>query len=391
MADTARKTGAMAVVVAAVERCEVVRSEVMREQNRRVGRLEGEERKERIRPEDVPSEWVPKPEPDFCAPVTEINVFEPVLPYPAVLEHSPRLEQRTHSLARGEGVTLNYLPAAAGFRPYRAPLERDENGSIMPDNHDSSDDEGELGIFAEPADYYQPEKEPTFAQHEMQDGRELRLRMVGHNPLWGHLLWNAGRTLATYLETNASSLIRGKTILELGAGAGLPSLVSAIHGARHVVVTDYPDAELVENLQWNIDHCALLPQPRNVRADGFLWGAETEKLITGLPEGEDRFDLLILADLLFNHSEHHKLVATVKTMLKRSADAQALVFFTPYRPWLLPNDLAFFDLVKEAGFEVDKFFEHTMEKVMFEEDPGDELLRRTVFGYKVTWAKDQLP
>jgi hypothetical protein len=52
----------------------------------------------------------------------------------------------------------------------------------MSDSH--SDSEGELGIFAEPEGYYQPEKEPTFAKHEMQDGRELNLRMVGHNPLW---------------------------------------------------------------------------------------------------------------------------------------------------------------------------------------------------------------
>ena len=193
--------------------------------------------------------------------------------------------------------------------------------------------------------------------------------MCSCNPQ-GHLLWNAGRTLATHLESNASSLIHGKTILELGAGAGLPSLVSAIHGAKHVVVTDYPDAELVENLQWNVDHCALLPQARNIEAKGYLWGAETDKLVAGLPSGEDRFDILILADLLFNHSEHRKLVASVQQMLKRSPEAKALVFFTPYRPWLLPNDLAFFDLVKEAGFEVDKFFEHTMEKVMFEEDPG---------------------
>jgi hypothetical protein len=52
----------------------------------------------------------------------------------------------------------------------------------MSDTH--SDDEGELGMFAEPEGYYQPEKQPTFAKHEMQDGRELSLRMVGHNPLW---------------------------------------------------------------------------------------------------------------------------------------------------------------------------------------------------------------
>jgi nicotinamide N-methyltransferase len=150
----------------------------------------------------------------------------------------------------------------------------------------------------------------------------------------------------------------------------LPSLVSAIHGAKHVVVTDYPDPDLVENLQWNVDNCALLPQTRNIEAEGYLWGAETDKIISGLPGGEDRFDILILADLLFNHSEHRKLVSSVQQMLKRTPEAKALVFFTPYRPWLLPNDLAFFDLIEEAGFEVDKFFEHTMEKVMFEEDPG---------------------
>jgi nicotinamide N-methyltransferase len=190
------------------------------------------------------------------------------------------------------------------------------------------------------------------------------------SPQQGHLLWNAGRTLATYLETNADSLIRGKTVLELGAGAGLPSLVSAIHGAKQVVVTDYPDPDLVENLQWNVDHCAMLPQPRNIEAKGYLWGAETETVVSGLSSGEASFDLLILADLLFNHSEHRKLLSSVQQMLKRSADAQALVFFTPYRPWLLQNDLAFFDLAKEAGFVVEKFFEHTMEKVMFEEDPG---------------------
>lgn len=55
----------------------------------------------------------------------------------------------------------------------------------MSDVH--SDDEGELGLFAEPEGYYQPEKQPTFASHAMQDGRELTLRMVGHNPLWVRL------------------------------------------------------------------------------------------------------------------------------------------------------------------------------------------------------------
>jgi nicotinamide N-methyltransferase len=153
-------------------------------------------------------------------------------------------------------------------------------------------------------------------------------------------------------------------------------------------VTDYPDAELIENLEWNIEHCQQLPHPRNIEAAGHLWGAEPSKLVRNLPERAMGFDLLILADLLFNHSEHAKLLQTVQKTLKHSQDSQALVFFTPYRPWLLPKDLAFFDLAREDGFKVEKIFEHVMEKVMFEEDPGDELLRRTVFGYRLTWAND---
>lgn len=169
-----------------------------------------------------------------------------------------------------------------------------------------------------------------------------------------------------------------------------------------MVVTDYPDAELIDNLRYNINHCELLPEPRSIVAQGYLWGAPIQDVIQHLPNMGDAFDVLILADLLFNHSEHAKLVKTVQLTLKKSLDAKAYVFFTPYRPWLLQKDLAFFDLAREAGFAVEKTFEKVMEKVMFEEDPGvslpragnehdtdvaqDELLRRTVYGYELTWA-----
>jgi nicotinamide N-methyltransferase len=59
-----------------------------------------------------------------------------------------------------------------------------------------SDDE-ELGLFKEPQDFYQPEQESTFVEHQLHlSGEVLRLRLVGHNPLWGHLLWNAGRVVS---------------------------------------------------------------------------------------------------------------------------------------------------------------------------------------------------
>ena len=165
-------------------------------------------------------------------------------------------------------------------------------------------------------------------------------------------------------------MVKGKTVLELGAGAGLPSLVCALNGAKRVVVTDYPDAELIDNLRYNIDHCELLAPPAGIVAEGYLWGAPIQDIIQHLPESDEAFDVLILADLLFNHSEHAKLIKTVRLTLKKSQDSKAYVFFTPYRPWLLEKDLAFFDLARDAGFAVEKTFEKVMDKVMFEEDPG---------------------
>ena len=45
-------------------------------------------------------------------------------------------------------------------------------------------DEGEVDLFQEPADFYQPEKQATFASHKLLSGTELNIRLVGHNPLW---------------------------------------------------------------------------------------------------------------------------------------------------------------------------------------------------------------
>lgn len=261
-------------------------------------------------------------------------------------------------------------------------------------SHSDSEPDSGLNLFADPDDFYPPSPKPTTETHTLQSGQPLTVRLVGHNPLWGHHLWNAGRIISTYFETHPA-LVAGKTVLELGAGAGLPSLISARLGARKVVVTDYPDQSLVENLWWNIEHCEGEAQEgreageRNIVAEGFLWGADPSPLLAHLPAPAAKFDVLILADLLFNHSEHAKLIASVTSTLARGAGAKALVFFTPYRPWLLEKDLAFFELATEAGFAVEKILEERMEKVMFEEDRGDEEVRRTVFGYVLTWAEGE--
>jgi predicted nicotinamide N-methyase len=55
------------------------------------------------------------------------------------------------------------------------------------------------------------------------------------------------------LEQHASTVVHEKTVLELGAGAGLPSMICALNGAARVIVTDYPDVDLIDNLRFNIN------------------------------------------------------------------------------------------------------------------------------------------
>ena len=76
-------------------------------------------------------------------------------------------------------------------------------------------DSDELDLFREPKDYYAPAKPATFTTYTTKNGTELTLRLVGHNPLWGHLLWNAGQVVARYLEDNATSVVKDKTVFSL--------------------------------------------------------------------------------------------------------------------------------------------------------------------------------
>lgn len=142
-----------------------------------------------------------------------------------------------------------------------------------------------------------------------------------------------------------------------------------------MVVTDYPDADLVENIKWNVNNSdTLTPAQRStIVVEGHAFGASTAPILARLSDsksGTKGFDTLILADLLFNHHCHAQLVLTIQRTLAPTPSARALVFFSPYRPWLLSADLAFFTLAEKEGFVVEKIGEELADKVMFRDDPG---------------------
>ncbi|KAI3394410.1 hypothetical protein diail_2822 [Diaporthe ilicicola] len=292
---------------------------------------------------------------------------------------------------------------------------------MPPSEHTESDDETGPGgdLFAEPEDYYPPSPKPTKQTFTTHNGDVIGLHLVGYSPTEAHHLWNGSRVAAQYFEADPEGTVRGRTVLELGAGAGLPSLVAAALGARRVVMTDFPDADILATMERNIAECGIIPPPAAgargegqdqeeggrkgggpatkadvIVAKGFVWGFDARPLLEELPAGgrggggggaDAGFDVLVLADLLFRHSEHGKLLDTVRDTMARRAGARAYVFFTSYRPWLAHKDLAFFDLARERGFVVDKVLERKMERPLFEDDPGDEEVRKTCTGWVVRW------
>jgi predicted nicotinamide N-methyase len=59
--------------------------------------------------------------------------------------------------------------------------------------------------------------------------------LIRHDPdcVFVRFRWNAARSFATYLDGN-HQLYRGRSVLELGAGGGLPGIVAAKNGAQKV-------------------------------------------------------------------------------------------------------------------------------------------------------------
>ncbi|CAM1501989.1 Fc.00g039730.m01.CDS01 [Cosmosporella sp. VM-42] len=250
-------------------------------------------------------------------------------------------------------------------------------------------------LMDDPEDYYPPTPPHTSQIFTMQSGKHITLHLVGASPTEAHHLWNGSKMIADYFEDDPSR-VAGKTVLELGAAAGLPSLVCGILGAKKVVVTDFTDPDILSVMQKNVDECDGTVQPEGkikgiVDVVGFVWGADSVPLLERLSPFQSpqdpapKFDVLILADLLFRHSEHGSLVKTIKETLRPAPESVAYVFFTSYRPWKRELDEKFFDVARQAGFEVEQVAERRLEKPMFEDDPGDLDVQKMVRGFTVRW------
>ena len=151
-------------------------------------------------------------------------------------------------------------------------------------------------------------------------------------PFWAKL-WPSSIALIQFLQTK-SDLIKGKTVLEIGAGIGLPSFFIACK-AKSIQVTDYA-LDAVELMHKNIAYLNL----ENVQTFQLDWNK--------VPKGI-KPEVLILSDVNYNPNEFDPLIALIKELV---ASGTLVILSTPQRIMASPFVNALQQLIQQTHMEI---------------------------------------
>lgn len=142
-------------------------------------------------------------------------------------------------------------------------------------------------------------------------------------------VWAASRFIADHLDslnlsTHLSHCPPGKRVklLELGAAAGLPSIVLAKkYPEISVTASDYPDPDLIRTLTENVTDNGV---SANCRAVPYGWGSNPSALLPS--DDNEKFDVVLAADTIWNPEFHDLFIEALQLSLKVSPHARAYLF-----------------------------------------------------------------
>jgi hypothetical protein len=157
------------------------------------------------------------------------------------------------------------------------------------------------------------------------------LRAIDNNtpfPFWGKI-WPAAKTLSIFLSDNPE-FIQSKTVLEIGAGIGLPSFLIA-NKVKEIMITDH-SIDAIDLIQQNIDHLKL----ENATAFYLDWNNLNNNI---------KADTVLLSDINYNPTQMDQLIIMINHFLKANS---TIIISTPERITASPFGKAIQPYIKES-------------------------------------------
>lgn len=130
--------------------------------------------------------------------------------------------------------------------------------------------------------------------------------------------WPSAFVLALYL-TSSVNLVLNKSVIELGAGNALPSIVSGKLGCRQITITDRLDTEMQ-----NLIHSTIVTNNLQdiATAVPLVWGSGDSTIY------QSTFDVILGADLFYSTEDFDSVLLTVHRIFIKNPSA---IFLTTYQ------------------------------------------------------------
>ncbi|KAI2631636.1 S-adenosyl-L-methionine-dependent methyltransferase [Xylaria nigripes] len=144
-----------------------------------------------------------------------------------------------------------------------------------------------------------------------------RRNLISGSRTTGHRTWEAALHLGSYFLTQPGrALIKGKSVLELGAGTGFLAILCAKHlGAQHVTTTD-GDEIVVDHLKGNLVLNGLDGDGDLVLARKLWWGEELSGTWVEQDCAARPYDVVIGADITYDTVAIAALVQTLRNLFQ---------------------------------------------------------------------------
>ncbi|KAI9855589.1 MAG: hypothetical protein M1813_009728 [Trichoglossum hirsutum] len=154
--------------------------------------------------------------------------------------------------------------------------------------------------------------------------------LISGSSTTGLRTWEAALHLGAYLSLSPEGrdLVRGRSVLELGAGTGFLSILCAKHlGSRRVLATD-GDPAVVEALETNFFLNGLHSGYKQVGASVLKWGwMLMGRVVEGQDEGHE-WDIVIGADVTYDPTIVPYLVSTLRDLFDKFPKVEVLISAT---------------------------------------------------------------